>query len=343
MAYAYKPKQSKTWRIAFYDPITRKLTSISAHTYNQAEAKRQARDLSAKHRLRLTTSNLINNPNRQLTIFQALKIYSSHKKLKEKSNKAYRIACEHLIAACGDKPLFQFNKSDNLILHQHLNDRKINRGKSSEKKLSTNSIANYTRHLYSLFKWLKEQDFIHENIISKTKTELKKVEVISEQDLELIFSHSKKHCEKRNSDLILLKYYAAYRAQELLMAKAEDFDFKNKIVTINNFKANRQDQIPMVNDLFEHLKQMNLPPSGRITELKYEGLRSVWDRLMDRLQMNYSLHQLRKTRGTQLANKGVNPIFLQKFMRHENIKTTMDYYIRIDLMKMEKEINEKLI
>lgn len=56
--------------------------------------------------------------------------------------------------------------------------------------------------------------------------------------------------------MIKLKYYAAYRAEELLNASVSDFDFKNKIVKINNFKGNRVDEIPMVQDLYEHLKQM---------------------------------------------------------------------------------------
>lgn len=63
---------------------------------------------------------------------------------------------------------------------------------------------------------------------------------------------------------------------------------------------------------------------------------------METLNMDYNLHQLRKTRGTDLANKGVNPLFLHKFMHHENIKTTMDYYIRVDMKMMEADINEKL-
>lgn len=343
MAFAYKPPHSKTWRIGFYDELTKKFKSISAKTREEKEAKRIAKDKTAKQRLKIKSENLIKNPDRALKLKVVLNLYAVAKNIKPKTKQAYETAIDHLISAATDKPLFRFSKTDNLLLHKRLNELTTKRrGNGNSIPLSVNTKANYTRHLFSFFKWLKDQDYIQENIITKIKSEKKSVEIISQEDLTTIFSALNQHTEKRNCDLIKLKYYAAYRAEELLKASVEDYDFKNKIVRVNNFKGNRIDEIPMVQDLFNHLKQMELPKTGRISQLKYMGLRSSWRRLMVTLKMNYNLHQLRKTRGTDLANKGVNPMFLHKFMRHENIKTTMDYYIRVDMKMMEAEINSKL-
>lgn len=43
---------------------------------------------------------------------------------------------------------------------------------------------------------------------------------------------------------------------------------------------------------------------------------------------HYTLHQIRKTRGTKLANSGIDCLFLQQFMRHENFANTQQYYIK---------------
>lgn len=343
MAFAYLPKNSKTWRIGFHDPITKGFKSETAKTRDEKEAKRIAKDKSAKQRLRINTTNLIKNPNLTLKLKEALDLYTIARNIKPKTKQAYTIAIDHLISAAGDKQLYKFSKSDLLLLQKRLNDTTTKRrGNGNEKPIAINTKANYTRHLFSFFKWLKDQGFIQENIIIKIKPEKKSVEIIPPEVLTKIFTAIKEHTEKRNHDLLKLKYFAAYRAGELLEATAEDFDFKNKIVKITNSKANRIDEIPMVSDLLDHLKQMDLPKSGKLTNLTYFGLRSSWYRVMETLKMSYNLHQLRKTRGTDLANKGVNPLFLHKFMRHENIKTTMDYYIRVDMKMMEADINEKL-
>lgn len=343
MAFAYKPSHSKTWRIGYHDPVTKKFKSESAKTRDEKEAKRIARDKTAKQRLKISTDNFISNPNRSLKLKEALDLYTVARNIKPKTKQAYDIAIDHLISAAGDKPLYRFVKSDNILLQKHLNSLTTKRrGGGKEIPVSINTRANYTRHLFAFFKWLADQQYVSENIISKVKPEKKSVEVISPEDLQTIFKALEEHTEKRNQDLIKLKYFAAYRAEELLKATVEDFDFRNKIVRIKNFKGSRVDEIPMVADLYDHLKKMELPKSGRITNLKYMGLRSAWQRVIDNLGMTYNLHQLRKTRGTLLANKGVNPLFLHKFMRHENLKTTMDYYIRVDMKMMETDINEKL-
>lgn len=343
MAFAYKPPHSKTYRIRYTDPSLKKVCSISARTRDKKEAQRKAKDLTAQHQLKIRTNNFISNPNRSIKLKEALDLYTVARNIKPKTKQAYDIAIDHLISAAGDKPLYRFSKSDNILLQKHLNLLTTKRrGGGKEIPVSINTRANYTRHLFAFFKWLADQQYVSENIISKVKPEKKSVEVISPEDLQTIFKALEEHTEKRNQDLIKLKYFAAYRAEELLKATVEDFDFRNKIVRIKNFKGSRVDEIPMVADLYDHLKKMELPKSGRITNLKYMGLRSAWQRVIDNLGMTYNLHQLRKTRGTNFANLGVSPIFLHKFMRHENIKTTMDYYIRVDIKMMENEINKLL-
>ena len=348
MAFAYKPPHSKTWRIGYYDDVTRKFKSKSAKTRIEAEARRKAKDISAEKRLNIRQVNLIKSADRTIKLSDGLKLFFSQKNIKPKTQRAYQLAVDHFIKAVGNKYLYQYNTGDGIFFNDFLKKR-TRKGKDKiEQSLATNTKANYTRHLSALFQWFIKSKFISENFINKIKSEKKQVEAIPPEDLKKVFDAMSDKNLKKNLDLIKLKYYAAYRAEELLNSTKEDFDFKANVIRIRNFKGNRIDEIPMVKDLREHLSQMELPKSGRLTKMSYEGLRSLWRRVMNRLlkddliKKEYSLHQLRKARGTDLANSGVSPFFLHKFMRHENIKTTMDYYVRIDLKKMEDEINSKL-
>lgn len=342
MAFTFKPPNSKTWRIGYWDPVSGKRRTISAKTRIESEAKRKAKEFAAQKQLGINQKQLINNPSRTIKLSDAIKLFVSQRKLKPSSIRAYELAVETFIKSSGNKFLFQYSNLDNISFIKQLNEMTRKSKKNKEILISQNTRANYTRHLFAFFAWLHKNKFIDENFIQKLKVERKEVHSIPQEHQQLIYNQLKLTCLKKNYDLLKLKYYGAYRVEELLQTKAEDFDFKNDIVLIKNFKGNRIDKIPMVKDLKEHLLQMKLPSSGRITFLSYSGIRSVWRRVVEKLNMDYNLHQIRKSRGTDLANNGVSPFFLHKFMRHENMNTTLKYYVQVDLKKMEDEINQKL-
>lgn len=347
MAFHYKPKNSKTWRIAWYDDLTGKKKSKSAKTRVEAEAKKQARDETAKQRLKIQEDKLITPGDHRHKLTEAFRLFLSQNEFKDKTIRAHQTALDHLIAAAGDKFLFQYNQFDMFALNDRLNaPRKVRKrveGKIVEITVprAINSKANYTRHLNVFFNWLKDKKLIKENIIERKKGERTEVAVIPADDLEKIWKDMQK-INRKYYELIKLAYYGAYRAGEVLEACVEDFDTERNILRVRNSKGGRLDSIPMVKDLKDHILTMKLPKSGRLTLLTYAGLHSFWNRCMRRVKLDYTLHQLRKTRGTELANMGVDPLFLQKFLRHEDFKTTQQYYIKVDVQRAEENINHKL-
>lgn len=52
-----------------------------------------------------------------------------------------------------------------------------------------------------------------------------------------------------------------------------------------------------------------------------------------------SSHDLRRSFGTRWAKRLKKPIMLMKLMRHTDLKTTMDYYVNIDLQDLHEELN----
>ena len=352
MAFAYKPPHSKTWRIGFRDCLTKRLTSVSAKTTREQEARKKAKDLTAEHRLKIRKSNLVKPGDHKFILSEAFRLYCTQKNIKPKTIKGYQLALLHFYAVAGNKPLYQYSKFDYFKLIEMLNARKI----------SKNSRANYTRHLFALFNWFAENKFIENNFIVRTPEQRKEPEPIPLDELDKIFLYLKNNGRIKDFNLVKLIYLVAFRTGEFIESRAEDFDFKNGIVYIRNSKGDRTDKLPMLEDIKEHLQGIIKQDIGRYHHFTtYTALRSFWQRIVYKLNMKptkrskndklnkkykikkiYTLHQLRKTRGTDLAERSVNPFFLQKFMRHTSIRTTEQYYININLDKARIAINEKL-
>lgn len=72
------------------------------------------------------------------------------------------------------------------------------------------------------------------------------------------------------------------------------------------------------------------------------SLSTEWYRLMQRLKLNYRLHDLRHSYACRLAVAGVNPAAAQKVMGHKKIETTMLYYrlTEDDVIRQTKMVSE---
>ncbi len=363
MSFAHKPKHSKTWRIYWYDHG--KLRSTSAKTRIESIARKKAKEDTAKRQLNLNDDNLVSPYDPRLKLSAAMDLFISTNDFTDKTIRQYRdIVLKDFISVVGDKAVNTYNNMDYLKWVKSLNAvRILKRGKKETKiNLSKNTKANYTRHLNRFFNWLLKNELIKKNFIEKIKPEKKEVRPIPLNLLPDLwnkmkeYNDSNNHLYKKSSlkyyELFKILFLGAYRANELINAQVEDYDFnsgKYGIVHIRNSKGKRTDVIPMPKDLRDHLLQLKLPEKGRITYLSYDGLHSFWERFQNYLNKNlnekkydYTIHQFRKSRGTYLANHKLSPLFLQMFMRHKNIATTMEYYVLIDIEKVGEEINSIL-
>lgn len=337
MAFIYKPKNSKTFRIGF--KVEGKFKSLTTGTTDYSEAKKFKKDFEAKQRLNLFRNDFQRPEDHRFKLSDALQIFLDQKQLAEKSIQSYKTAVDHLVASSGDKYLFQFSNKDFFKLIDRF--KKIQT--RTKTPLSKNSMANYSRHLFALFNFLVKENFIKENPIRKIAGERKEVEPIPAADLEKILDHLKKKKMIKQFNLIKLIYLCAFRISEAIRAEVEDFDLIRKTVQIKNEKGKRVDLIPMPDDLYQFLLFADLPKAGRLFNYKStDSTKSFWKNANDACGLKYSLHQIRKARGTDLANAGVEPLFVQKFMRHNDFRTTQQYYLKIDINKAADDINRKI-
>jgi len=343
MAFLFKNPTSKNWQIGYYDNLSGKNRSKTTGTHDKAIARRILKDFAAKLQLQIDDAKLRHPDDHRYKFSNAFSLFLTQHSFKPKTKNIYSISAAHFIKAVGDKHLYKYDKFDGFKFVEYLNEAIITKPHVSKTlgKLSQNSKHNYSRHVHQIFNWLVEQELTKKNPVKKIHAEKKEVEIIREEDLEKIFIEMKQ-LNIKYWYFFLLKYLGAFRLEEVVQTAVEHYDFQNELLTILNFKGSK-DKVAMVSDLREHLLIMPKPAAGRVfNNITLASAQSFWKRLMKTLGMNYHPHQLRKTRGTHLADLDINPLFLMDFMRHEDFNTTQQYYIRRNLTKAKNSINEKL-
>lgn len=337
MPNLYLPKNSKTWRIQYYNRELGIQTSRSCRTKDKSIANKVFKEFRAKYELRMINEQFsLNNE----TLDEALEMFLCEKQRTYKTKKAYALAVFHLKKAIGNKAIKKIVKHDYFSFLNHLNNY-ININPENEKltkSLAVNTIANYTRHIYALMKWMAGNKMIAENYFKVQKSEKVTVTVIEKIDLDKIFDELKK---TKYEEIFRLIYLLALRATEIANLKRSDINFGEKSISIQNDKGKRKDVLPMIDEVEIILKNRLEADGEYLYPVTYDALKSAWGRVMRKLEFDYSIHDLRRTRGTELAEKGVNPFYVKEYMRHTSLKTTEQYYIKINREKMRAEIETK--
>jgi integrase len=323
--------------------------------------KRLKREFSLKEQNRAVAQNILKSYNAQQTL-ELLPFNYTHSaepiKLSEvpelffnRSRKMQRIrsvsqatktayiqAVNSFTNVCGDMLVNNYSVKDyNSYLHHLKTKNNINK-----KNFSTNTIATYTRHLYILFKFLEANSYIKKNIITMIEPEFKEAVVIPQKHLKLILDKLIERKMLMQYNLVMLAYLFGLRKNEVVAVTGDDVDLSNLLFTVRNSKGNRLDQIPILKDSVEFLQSLNLSGGKLFNYAGVDSINSFW-RTTNRLcKVCYTFHSLRKTRATMLANSGISALYLQKFMRHKDIKTTLKYYVTLDLQKMRGDIDDKL-
>lgn len=214
--------------------------------------------------------------------------------------------------------------------------------KSTPKKTSKNTIEIIFRQLRIIFEFFKKKKYIAENPIPKKEKVLKKINTIPTAELELILSglKMKDHQQYRTIRLLLM---TGLRASELIRLEWKDIDFKRNLLYITNTKGKREDSFPLYRALRNFLIDYWLEDERKGKVVNYarrDSLRFFRRFLEENNFKHYSIHELRKTFLTALANSGISLFDLQKISRHKNIRTTERYYLAADYDRIGERVND---
>ncbi|GAA1590607.1 site-specific integrase [Streptomyces globosus] len=157
-------------------------------------------------------------------------------------------------------------------------------------------------------------------------------------------------CER---DRALLEFYVSSgaRAVELLGVGVDDVDWAGQRVYVISKGTREREAVPASPQAFvrlaHYLDEAGTPPRGEplwrtrrgaSRPLSYWAMRRVMQRANEVLGTNWTLHDLRHTAASRMANGGtLTPVEVQAIMRHANIQTTSRY-----LTARVEEIFDKL-
>ena len=188
-----------------------------------------------------------------------------------------------------------------------------------------NTIVSYIKMLRILFQLLVVKGYITTNSVQgKYKRVKMPINVIPDRIFEPIAADLLKQDIWRHR-LVKCLRYSGLRTGEACVLKCEDFDFNNGILNIRNTKAGRVDQFP----LYPRSKNLMLEfreNSGLVFPFVDNRKLRWFENTLENLDMKgkYSLHDLRRTFGTEMAHK-LNIYQLKDVMRHEDIRKTTSY------------------
>ncbi|MEW6508835.1 MAG: tyrosine-type recombinase/integrase [Bacteroidota bacterium] len=210
-------------------------------------------------------------------------------------------------------------------------------------KVSKGSLEIIFRHLRIIFEYFRKMRIIDFNPVPRKQSVEKKINVISREEMDLILKLLKKHNENQYKTIKLL-IMTGLRVSELIRLEFEDIDFKRNIIYIKNNKGKRIDQFPLYRELRLFLEIEWKELNGKVCPYKTKEALSFFRHFLKRNNFrHYSIHEIRKTFLSRLANAGMSLFDLQKIARHKDIKTTQKYYLEAEYERIGNKINDVIL
>jgi len=141
---------------------------------------------------------------------------------------------------------------------------------------------------------------------------------------------------KRDRAIFTVAYRYGLRASEVGLLKVADLDITNQRIRITRLKGSYGGEYPVQPDTMRVLKAwLKIKPPGPILFPSQLG-RPISRRHLDYLMKKYGamadvpgdkchFHSLKHSIGTHLTNAGVQAQFVQSWLGHKDIKSTMVY------------------
>ncbi|HUU36914.1 MAG TPA: tyrosine-type recombinase/integrase [Candidatus Desulfaltia sp.] len=144
------------------------------------------------------------------------------------------------------------------------------------------------------------------------------------------------------------------RKQEILKLKIEDVDFSQEVIRIRpeNNKAGKLDIIPLPHSMKELIKKLIEENAGRtVYVFNYYDSRTGKLRPVESIEHAFQaacrrakikdlqFRDLRRTYGTRLHEKGVDPLIIQRLLRHSSFRISEQVYIQSSMKMMKEAVN----
>jgi integrase len=166
----------------------------------------------------------------------------------------------------------------------------------------------------------------------------KGVRLFSEKDnmIEQILSPEEEiklleNCAPHLRPIVLTALLTGMRRGEILNLRWPQVDFKRRVIRVEKTKSKKIRYIPMNEELFNTLSQINLTVDGNEHVFLYRGnpikdvKRAFKDAVDDAKIKGLRFHDLRHTFATRLIERGVDLITVKELLGHHSVVVTQRY------------------
>lgn len=273
-----------------------------------------------------------------------LEKYAKVRKRSWRSDQRY-LECK-LLPHFGDIELVKINR-------EHVQDFISGRLKDGVKKSSINRELQVMRRIMSLA--IDDYDYpIRKNPVKQSdlfnEEEYRRTRILSEEEEYRLMREAAPHLKA----IIEFALQTGCRLQEILKLKIIDLDFENDyiIVRAENNKTCKTDLIPMNLQLKELLLDLVKTNKGR-SEFVFNYYDPYKDELrpISTIQRSFTSacrragikglqwRDLRRSYSTRLHQMGIDPLIIQRLLRHSSFKTSEQVYIQSNMKQMKEAVN----
>lgn len=241
----------------------------------------------------------------------------------EGTHKSTKSLVAKLVEEFGDRPLAGITGDD---IESYLARRR------GDDEWADSSYNRYLAIIKSIFKYAEERGRIIHNPADSAKTlrlQKKNPNPYSDEEVKRLLAELEPRQEKRGIALVALD--TGMRRGELMNLMWNDVDFEKGRIVLKETKNKEDRIIPMTARVSEHLSQLyEANKLGQRRSLYVWGISADIRQLLGRAGKRVgieraTMHRLRDTFGTRLADKGVPLDRIKKLMGHKTVEMTLRY------------------
>ena len=228
-----------------------------------------------------------------------------------------------------------------------------------EKKNSTRTRNQRLAAIHSFYQYcsieeIENIDNIRKILSIKTKKYEKKVqEYLTKEEVQIFLTNidTSTKIGRRNLLVLSLLYDTAARAEEIIHLKLENIRLEEQLVIFTG-KGNKQRIVPIMENtkklIIQYLKENKIEKGYLFGEnTTYNMLKHLLLKInqMNIISKKITSHIFRRSRATHLLEAGVNILYIQELLGHEDISTTQEYAKVIEKSKIEaiKKVTPNLV
>jgi len=317
-----KSKRQPCYRLCYRDPQTGKWRQKLLHC-SRDEAEQIRKRIEAEFTWYDANPHLITEIH-SLSLSGAIEqfIETKQHEVSPSTIERYRFGLNYVKEALGSKSSFAGIKKSDVdkvisCCSETLSD--------STKSLSVSSINTVLRHFKVLLNWAYDRGLIeHVPPIKQLKMQKKPIRWLTKDDVSKVLDN----CSESFGDLIKLYILTGARRNEILYCEWKQIDLKSNRILLPSVKSKQKEYL-YLNKQAKSILLKYQDSTPRPFQWTKDEVRHEYARTCKKAKITSTIHDLRRTCGARLVEKGVDIFRVSKFLRHSSVKVTQDHYVEL--------------